>query len=636
MSNVEQQQIAEQAYRAVLDAATTNVMIANANLEIVYINESLRRMLLSCEDEIRADLPHFSVDEIIGKSIDDFHKSPAHQRNMLKRLNAPHKARLKLGGNTFDLIVTPTRGPSGQLMGYGVEWADVTAKLKSEAELQKALVDGLRIRSALEGATTNVMITNESFEIVFMNESVTEMLRRNEHSIRKQMPHFRVDTLIGTSIDRFHKNASHQRQVLANLRGSHKVRLELGELVFSLTATTARDHKDGLVGFSVEWVDITEQVRAEAQVERVLKAAIDGDLTQRIAADDFKGFIQTIARGMNNLLDSVGDSMLHVKQVVEQITQAAVQLRATSQLMSTSAQDLNVAAANSNSSLEQAAGMVKTNAENASMANQLVGQTSTAAKDGQEKMGEMSTAMSAISDSSQQIGKIIKVIEEIAFQTNLLALNAAVEAARAGRHGKGFAVVAQEVRNLAERSAKAAKETTSLIEDSSSKVAQGVRIADGTGSALKQMMGNVVKVEDLVGEIATASAEQSRSIKLVADAMVKVIEGAQAGSQQSTEVASASEELGRQMEVLKQRFAKFKLIDTTARVAQVPGLPPGITMEMLETLMGMMRNGGAPASIAAPIPTNGARKTNGTNGTNGHDPKSILPLDRDERGFGGF
>jgi hypothetical protein len=155
---------------------------------------------------------------------------------------------------------------------------------------------------------------------------------------------------------------------------------------------------------------------------------------------------------------------------------------------------LNRAAEESSTSLAKAAEMVRANAENAAMANQLVTQTSSAAQDGQARMHDMSGAMSEINASAQQIAKIIKVIDEIAFQTNLLALNAAVEAARAGRHGKGFAVVAQEVRNLAERSAKAAKETAQLIEDSVAKVGQGVRIASDTRGALEVIIGNVAKV----------------------------------------------------------------------------------------------------------------------------------------------
>jgi methyl-accepting chemotaxis protein len=633
--------------RAAIDNSSTNFMVADADRRIVSLNRSLYKMLSEAEHDIKKELPHFSVASLVGRSIDDFHKNPAHQQHVLRNLQGEHRARIKVAGLTFDLCVVPAKTPEGELVGFVVEWTDMTARLKDDAEKERLGNNAARLQSALEGATTNVMVANENYEIVFMNDAVRQMLTRAESDIRKELPQFRVEGLIGMNIDRFHKNPSHQRNMLANLQGHHKVRLSLGGRSFDLTATAARSPRGTLVGFSVEWVDITDQVKAEHQIEKVLKAALEGDLTQRIPSESYTGFLRTVSGGTNNLLDSVSDSMRHVKAVVEQVMQAATQLRATSQMMSGSSQELNSAAGKSNASLEEAAGMVKTNADNASMANQLVSQTSTAAKGGQEKMNEMSSAMSAINDSSKQIGKIIKVIEEIAFQTNLLALNAAVEAARAGRHGKGFAVVAQEVRNLAERSAKAARETTQLIEDSGQKVSQGVRIADTTGAALTQIVANVVKVEDLVAEIATASEEQSRSIRHVTDAMGKVTEGAQAGSQQSTEVASASEELGRQMEVLKQRIMKFKVADVVAS-ASAGGMPAGMTPEIMEQLMAMMRNQGGHA--AAP-PSNGSNghanghsnghangHSNGySNGhSNGHAPRSVLPLDRDERGFNGF
>jgi methyl-accepting chemotaxis protein len=282
--------------------------------------------------------------------------------------------------------------------------------------------------------------------------------------------------------------------------------------------------------------------------------------------------------------------------------------------------------------------MVRSNAENAAMANQLVTQTSVAARDGQGRMQDMSSAMAEINGSAQQIAKIIKVIDEIAFQTNLLALNAAVEAARAGRHGKGFAVVAQEVRNLAERSAKAAKETAQLIEDSVAKVGQGVKIAGETRGALQEIITNVAKVVDLAGEIATASGEQSRTLGSVSESMGQVTENAQAGSQQSNEVASAAEEMGRQMEVLKQRMNAYKLANHSKAE-----LPPGISPELLEQVAALLMARGMLPAGAMGHNDNGREPRRATNGhapvahaATGTDPRAILPLDRDERGYRGF
>jgi methyl-accepting chemotaxis protein len=550
--------------------------------------------------------------------------------------------RLKSDGSTIWIQATynPVFDDSGKPYKVVKFAQDVTASREERDRLTQetatALESGLRIRTALDGCTTNVMVANSNYEIVYMNQSLVKMLRENESAIQRELPAFRVDGLIGCNIDRFHRNPSHQRNLLANLRGSHKVKLTLGGRVFDLIASCARDDKDKIVGYSVEWGDITDQVRAQESIEKVLRGAVDGDLTQR--------FLKAIGDGMNTLLDSISDSFRQVKLSIEQIGQASEQLRSTSHLMSSSSVQLNKAAEESSGSLGKASEMVKANAENAAMANQLVTQTSTAAQGGQARMEEMSTAMSEINASAQQIARIIKVIDEIAFQTNLLALNAAVEAARAGRHGKGFAVVAQEVRNLAERSAKAAKETAQLIEDSGTKVSQGVKIADVTRDALKEIVSNVAKVVDLAGEIATASGEQARTLRSISESMGQVTEGAQSGSQQSNEVASAAEEMNRQMEVLNQRMAKYRIAAATTPASNALA---NVSPEVMEQLMAMLR-AGQPSAAVAPPKANGHSNGHATNGhgangyghngkTNGHsDPRMVLPLDRDERGFGGF
>ena len=631
--------------RAALDSVGTNVMIANADLEIVYMNPSLLETLRAAEDAIRQDLPGFTADGLIGRSIDEFHKHPRHQRGVLKRLTNVHRASIALGGRHFELAVSPARDDGGALVGYAVEWADVTERRAEAAERERLLAESLRVKSALDGATTNVMIANDKFEIVYMNDTLVAMLRKNEAAIRRELPQFRVDGLIGTSIDRFHKHPGHQRQVLSHLTGRHTVSMTLGGRMFSLSANVARGPDGAIVGYSVEWVDVTEQTLAEREVVRVLEAAIGGDLTARIDTDGWTGFLANIGDGMNRLVETMADSLRQVKVAVEQIGQASTQLSATSQMMSSGAVELNRAAEESSSAMGRSADMIKASTDNAAMANQLVNQTATAAQGGQARMEEMTGAMGAINSSAQQIAKIIKVIDEIAFQTNLLALNAAVEAARAGRHGKGFAVVAQEVRNLAERSAKAAKETAALIEDSVGKVAQGVRIADATRGALVEIVGNVVKVVDLVGEIASGAQEQARTIRAVTESMRQVAESAQSGSQQSNEVAAAAEQLGRQMDILKQRTDRYQV----GEAAQAAAMPPGVTPQLLEQIMAMLRAQGVASAGAASRAGGNGHGSNGGNGhgsnghgSNGHgrnghaDPRAILPLDRDERGFGGF
>ena len=336
--------------------------------------------------------------------------------------------------------------------------------------------------------------------------------------------------------------------------------------------------------------DITADKEALLAVDHTIERAVTGDLTVRLDTQRLRGATQRMGDNLNRLLDTLSDAIRLVKSATEQVSQAAVELGSTSQLMSEGAVRLSQGVDESASQLQKVATGVRANAQSAAMANQLVSQTATAARSGDARMTEMNAAMGAIHTSAQQIAKIIKVIDEIAFQTNLLALNAAVEAARAGRHGRGFAVVAQEVRSLAERSARAAKETTALIADSVGKVGEGVRIAEATRTALGEITRNVEKVVDLVGEVSVASEEQSQALSTVTHAMHDISEGTQGASQQSTEVASAAEQLSRQMRVLKDQMDRYSVPELHA--ATSASIASDITPETLERIATLLRSGG--------------------------------------------
>ena len=418
----------------------------------------------------------------------------------------------------------------------------------------------------------------------------------------------------------------------------YQLQLKTGEYRwFRATGETKRDVNGVPQRVAGALKDIHDEKETAIALEALIAAAVDGDLTQRLSVDRHEGAMRTIGESMNRLLDSTAESFRSVKSAIEQVGQAAGQLRTTSQMMSQSSLELNGNVDHSSTELSKVSDGIKANAENAAMANQLVTATSAAALGGGQRMEEMSGAMAAINSSSRQIARIIKVIDEIAFQTNLLALNAAVEAARAGRHGKGFAVVAQEVRSLAERSAKAAKETAELIEDSTEKVDQGVKIADNTRMALGDIVGNVSKVVDLVAEIASASGEQARALASVSDSMIKATTAAQAGSQQSNEVAASSDELSRQMKVLKDQMGKYKIgAPPRAAIPSISGASPELIEQIVLALQARAfadqaaRDAqGMPDSEPGEPPGRSAR-------ANGADPRAILPLDRDERGFNGF
>jgi methyl-accepting chemotaxis protein len=347
----------------------------------------------------------------------------------------------------------------------------------------------------------------------------------------------------------------------------------------------------------------------------------------------YHGDFLAIKESFDNALSGLNSTLSQVVDAVDQVGQSAEQLSVASRNMASAAEEQSQASEEVTSSLSETDSQVKANTENARAANQLVEGTSQAASEGKVKMASMMESMDSINASAQNIAKIIKVIDEIAFQTNLLALNAAVEAARAGQHGRGFAVVAQEVRNLAGRSAKAARETAEMIEDSIKRVGEGVEIAKDTSEALNQMVTNVVKVKDLVAEIATASAEQSRGVSQANATMEQVAKGAQDGSQQAQELASASTELTSLAEHMREEVRRFKLRErqVTSLGGGIPGLE-GLTPDMIAQLRAMLASQGKmPAAKGGNGNGNGA-----TNGAKRGGPKAVLPLDRDERGFGKF
>lgn len=284
----------------------------------------------------------------------------------------------------------------------------------------------------------------------------------------------------------------------------------------------------------------------------------EGNL-QVSVSENYKGEFGLLAASVNTTINSLNAVLTELNTASEQVYTGSSQVSDASQSLSQGATQQASAVEELNASISDIAAQTKENADNANEAKTLALKVKENAEAGNRHMDEMLKSMSNINESSANISKIIKVIDEIAFQTNILALNAAVEAARAGQHGKGFAVVAEEVRNLAARSANAAKETTELIEGSIEKINKGTQITNDTAKALEEIVEGVSKAAVLVAEIAALSNEQASSISQISVGVEQVSQVVQANSSTAEQSAAASEELSSQAELLKEMVSSFKL-----------------------------------------------------------------------------
>lgn len=324
------------------------------------------------------------------------------------------------------------------------------------------------------------------------------------------------------------------------------------------------EHRGHVENHKGAYAEIIENVNALMEsigqplheICRVLEEVAADDLTKKVSGQ-YHGQFDELKENVNRAIGNLDAAFGKVTEVVQRAVQGSRQINDASRSLSEGATSQAASLEEITSSMTEIASQTRTNAENAQQAKSLTEEVRNAAEKGREHMHDMMTAMNNITTSSEQIAKIIKVIDDIAFQTNLLALNAAVEAARAGRHGKGFAVVADEVRNLAGRSAKAAKETAELIETSESTVKNGLKVAGETEEAFKEIAEGVVKATDLVGEIAVASNEQAQGVQQINIGLSQVDAVTQQNTAHAQETAAAAMELNYSAEELIEQVKRF-------------------------------------------------------------------------------
>lgn len=361
------------------------------------------------------------------------------------------------------------------------------------------------------------------------------------------------------------------KPIIAMVKASDK--LALGDINVNVEVDT----KDEVGSLAQSFGSMIANIRDQALAAERIAA---GDLTIEVKV---KSENDLLGKKLSEMVEKNNLVLTNIASASEQVSSGAKQVSASSIALSQGATEQASSIEELTASLEEISSQTKLNAENADHANGLANTAKNNAVQGNIQMKEMLKSMEEINDASASISKIIKVIDEIAFQTNILALNAAVEAARAGQHGKGFAVVAEEVRNLAARSANAAKETTDMIEGSIKKVEVGTKIARDTAEALSEIVDGVERVAGLVSEIAAASNEQSVGIGQISQGIMQVSEVVQTNSSTSEESAAASEELSSQAILLKEMVDKFKLKQNTKVYDSLEQLNPEI-LRMLEKM----------------------------------------------------
>ncbi len=443
----------------------------------------------------------------------------------------------------FSLLMRRALSPVGKIVQFSMDVQngnlDTDIKLKSRDELMDLYnaVNGIR----------NTIRTLVSDSILLTEAAVKGNLEERADAEQHKGEYKRLVEGINGTLDAIVEPVVEIIDMLQQLqRGNLGMRIEKdyqGE--FALIRDSFNETMDALN-------------RYIGDVATVLKAVSEGDLSQEITSD-FHGDFITLKDSINNIIASLNTTLASINIAADQVASGTRQVSSGSQSISQGATEQASAIEELTATITEIASQTKENAKSASRANELSIAAKEEAAKGTGHMQDLQRAMEEINEASVSIKKIIKVIDEIAFQTNILALNAAVEAARAGQHGRGFAVVAEEVRNLAGRSAQAAKETTELIQGSIKKAEAGTKIADNTAASLANIVTGVDKTVELVGQIAVASNEQATGIAQVNRGVDQLSDVVQTNSATAEEAAAASEELSGQAELLKSMVAQFHL-----------------------------------------------------------------------------
>lgn len=530
-----------------LKVITANIMIADADLTIRYMNEAVMELMKEAESDLKKELPRFELAKLVGSNIDIFHKNPSHQRNLLAALKTQHKATIWVGHRAFDLLVTPLLD-GGKTTGFVVEWADAKERLQN-IDYQEQMAAISRSQGIIEFTTEGEIVTANPNFLKAIDYRLDEVKGRH-HSMLVSPDYARSPEY--TEFWNALRRGEVQSAEFTRYGKNGKV------VVINAAYNPIVDSKGKVTKVVKFATDVTDRVNAVNAIGSALKRLADGDLSFNLETP--------FARDFEELRHTMNEAITQMRNTLGSVAQSTGQIDNGTREISQSAEDLSKRTEQQAASLEETAAAldeITVNVTNASKRAEEARHAAATASENAVRSGKVVDdavgAMSRIESSSNQISNIIGVIDEIAFQTNLLALNAGVEAARAGEAGKGFAVVAQEVRELAQRSAQAAKEIKELIRNSSNEVSTGVKLVSETGEALRTIQQNIVAVNEHMEAITSSAREQATGLSEVNSAVNQMDQVTQQNAAMVEETNAASATLAQETARLRELIEKFRL-----------------------------------------------------------------------------
>jgi methyl-accepting chemotaxis protein len=545
---------------AAFEATSAALMMTDAEFTITSMNKAVVDLMANRASDFQHVMADFDPEKLVGVNMDVFHKMPDRIRNLLKNpANLPFRTDIPLGQAFVQLEVNAITNEDGGFQGLVVEWMDVTDLRRNEAVLDAIETGQVKAEFTLDGALTRG------------NDNFTRTCSTALHDRFKMTEH----------VTRWQKNALDGETACASVnageiaQGTFQLACRDNPAILSGGFYPIRDRNDQPSAILFIGSDVTEAEKslaaaevARQEVEKAQQRVVDalrvglnaissGDLTARldqVFSEDYEQLRSDFNASLENLTNAMRDiagETASMRGESAEIVKAADEMARRTEKQAMTLQETAA-------SLDELTSNVASTAEGAARANRVVADARRSAESSGEVVDKAEAAMAEIANSSQQVVKVISVIDDIAFQTNLLALNAGVEAARAGEAGRGFAVVATEVRALAQRCSNAAAEINTLISASGQHVSHGVGLVGQTGEALKSIVTSITDISDYIGEIAQAGDEQSKALAQINGAVNQIDHVTQQNAAMFEDTTSASHGLAQRASSLAQTSGHFR------------------------------------------------------------------------------